>query len=298
MPRINSASRRFVVLSDLFGYKSATVGFAIIMLVLILSVYAIITYPPSVVSRVWSDPDYWRDKPVLALPTWYSSLMSLNLPPNIVLDSREQDSGVLKYKVSLNEYVEHEITLTFNYDYDAFPSEMNAYVYAKFRTNPLITMTFIRPDGREIKLWSGTLNQNETFIILSNSPITKKNVQEYYLNTFGEYIYDPTTEVILFAVEKRGMESPATAEVLKSMGKSYKIKIRGTFFEKDSELNVRLIIYGKVWGILGTDDRRRDLLVPLIWGAPVALSFGISLSVIISLLHTLRIFVVGRNPLK
>ncbi|MEM2600108.1 MAG: ABC transporter permease [Thermoproteota archaeon] len=285
MPRTNSASRRFAVFRDLFSYKSAITGFIIIILVSILSVYAIIVYPPPVVTRVWSDPEYWRDKPVLALPTWYSSLTGLNLPPNIVFDTREQDNRILKYTVSLNEYTEHEITLTFNYDYDAFPSEINAYVYAKFKTNPLITITFIRPDGREIKLWSGTLNQNETFLILSNSPITKKNVQEYYLNTFGEYIYDPNTEIILFAVEKRGMEKPDTAEVLKSMGKSYRIKIRGTFFEKDSELNVRLIIYGRVWGILGTDDRRRDLLIPLIWGAPVALSFGISLSVIISLLH-------------
>ena len=285
MSKIKFASMRYAVLSELFRSKNAIIGFSIIILVSLLSVYAVVLYPPSIVTRIWSDPEYWRDKPVLALPEWYSSLLGLNLPPNIVLDTRKQDSRILKYTVSLNEYTEHEITFTFNYDYDAFPSEINAYVYAKFKTNPLIVMTFIRPDGREINLWSGTLTQNESFIILSNSPIAKKNVQEYFFNTFGEYISDPTTEVILFAVEKRGMDKPNTAEVLKSAGKSYKIKIRGAFFEKDSSLDVKLIIYGKIWGMLGTDDKRRDLLIPMIWGAPVALSFGISLSIIISLLH-------------
>ena len=34
-------------------------------------------------------------------------------------------------------------------------------------------------------------------------------------------------------------------------------------------------MHGQVFGLAGTDHARRDLVVPLLWGAPVALAFGL-----------------------
>ena len=46
-------------------------------------------------------------------------------------------------------------------------------------------------------------------------------------------------------------------------------------FEPGSDINAEFIAYGDVSGIAGTDQLRRNLLIPLLWGTPVALLFGL-----------------------
>jgi peptide/nickel transport system permease protein len=41
-----------------------------------------------------------------------------------------------------------------------------------------------------------------------------------------------------------------------------------------ADLSVKLVVYGQVHGIAGTDHLRRDLMVGLLWGTPLALIFG------------------------
>jgi peptide/nickel transport system permease protein len=47
------------------------------------------------------------------------------------------------------------------------------------------------------------------------------------------------------------------------------------FFESRGELDAELLLLGKVYGLAGTDYLRRDLIVPLLWGMPFALLFGL-----------------------
>ena len=42
----------------------------------------------------------------------------------------------------------------------------------------------------------------------------------------------------------------------------------------------RFILGGKVYGLMGTDDLRRDLAVGLLWGTPLALFIGITVSIV------------------
>jgi peptide/nickel transport system permease protein len=46
-------------------------------------------------------------------------------------------------------------------------------------------------------------------------------------------------------------------------------------FDPGSDINAEFIAYGDVSGIAGTDHLRRNLLIPLLWGTPVALLFGL-----------------------
>jgi peptide/nickel transport system permease protein len=58
--------------------------------------------------------------------------------------------------------------------------------------------------------------------------------------------------------------------------------IRNTFYmfdPNDSVVDSGVILGGKVYGIMGTDDLRRDLAIGLLWGAPVALFIGLTVSV-------------------
>jgi len=54
-----------------------------------------------------------------------------------------------------------------------------------------------------------------------------------------------------------------------------------------------VILGGKVYGIMGTDDLRRDLATGLLWGAPVALFIGLTVSVAAVLIGLLYGIVAG-----
>ena len=65
---------------------------------------------------------------------------------------------------------------------------------------------------------------------------------------------------------------PETGRLIKGR---YELLITGTTFEPDSNIDVEFVLHGQVYGLAGTDQARRDLVVPLLWGAPVALAFGL-----------------------
>lgn len=55
----------------------------------------------------------------------------------------------------------------------------------------------------------------------------------------------------------------------------YQFIISGYLFGTEDDIDLRLVSYGQVHGFGGTDHRRRDLGVALLWGTPVALMFGV-----------------------
>ncbi len=51
--------------------------------------------------------------------------------------------------------------------------------------------------------------------------------------------------------------------------------IDGLTFEQGSDIDAEFVFHGQLYGLAGTDHARRDLTVPLLWGAPIALAFGL-----------------------
>ncbi|PIZ26433.1 MAG: ABC transporter permease, partial [Chloroflexi bacterium CG_4_10_14_0_8_um_filter_57_5] len=66
----------------------------------------------------------------------------------------------------------------------------------------------------------------------------------------------------------------------------------GVSFEQDSNIDAEFVFYGQVYGLAGTDHLRRDLMVGLLYGAPIALAFGLLAALGTSLL-TMIIAAVG-----
>ncbi len=64
----------------------------------------------------------------------------------------------------------------------------------------------------------------------------------------------------------------------------YTLQIDGLTFEQNSDINAKLVLLGQVYGFAGTDNLRRDLFFPLIWGMPFALGFGLFGALITTLL--------------
>jgi peptide/nickel transport system permease protein len=106
---------------------------------------------------------------------------------------------------------------------------------------------------------------------LSLDPKYQELVVSYLHRSLGVAPAKVHPEVVLFAVKSPDMNDRSKARVLRG---SYKVLVEVIAFEKGTEISPRIYIYGNSYGLAGTDAFRRDLMVGLMWGAPVALAFG------------------------
>jgi peptide/nickel transport system permease protein len=134
---------------------------------------------------------------------------------------------------------------------------------------PFISAEWLTPDGRKIRLTNMAVSQKQTYRFSQDQKLKTKL----------------RTEDVIPAL----FSDPETGELLKG---NYQLLITGATFEPDSDLNVEFVSHGQVYGLAGTDQARRDLVVPLLWGTPVALAFGLIASLGTSIL-TMVIAAVG-----
>jgi len=274
-------------LRELLSYKSGVMGLGLLLLLVAISIYTVIAIPYDRAISLWrGEGGIWLDKPRNAAPIWIKYLIGKNLPENIVLDTRVRRVGVVKAVTPIpgTNFKKLYIEFTFNYPYDGFPSEINLFFYAKYNaTAPLLRIYWVKPGGEEFKLMDYMLRAPDDILYLSINPEAYRSALRHVVEALGK---EPATElpieVCLFGVEDESMLDVSTARSLKG---TYKLIIRGTLFGEDADVDVKAVIYGRVWGLAGTDHLRRDLTIALLWGTPVAMAFGLTASVAVSIIH-------------
>jgi len=267
---------------QLFTYKSALIGLLIILGLIIVSIYTIIALPYDTAVELWrAGEKYWLDNPRNALPSWANIFSSKKLPETITLTSEKPKTGVSKAIIpAIGKVSVIRIEFSFNYEYDDFPSELNLFFKAKFNTSsPHLTIHWVKPNGEDIVLKTLSISQEENYYISVDHRLANelKNRISQKLNKSIEY--DIPVLASLFAVEDNSIVNPDTVKVMKGI---YKLWIEGVIFETDADLDAKLNVYGKVYGWAGTDHLRRDIGIALLWGAPVALAFGVTASLLIA----------------
>jgi peptide/nickel transport system permease protein len=227
-------------------------GLAIIALLVAISVYTVIAIPYGQALELWRGGEAWRMHPVSAGPAWLDRLAGGNLPPTIIVSSRDGPFEELAFQGGR----QISIPLEFDYDYDAFPSEINLFLSASFETlRPFARLTWHTPDGRAIRN-GGLRNARQERVSISQSLALERQLGE-------------VPQIGLLAAPDAG-DGPAMV----APGR-YRLLIEAVLFEDDATLDAELVIYGRVHGLAGTDHQRRDLMVALLWGMPVALAFGL-----------------------
>ncbi len=262
--------------------KSGLIGLLILLTVLGISIFALIYFPFNVVAK-WNEPTFWQDNPRVAAPQWFSQLIGRNLPQTIYITP--QDFSKYEYGVTGLKYVILESRI--KYDYDDFPSELFAVIYANFSgNNPMATVKIIRPDGLEVVVFHNVLKSDMNFLFIS-SDISIKETVKNSLAGLGLVANGTGTiypEICIFAVNNENMFTYGQANVLKG---TYKVRIELIFSNINDTADAKFTIYGKVYGMAGTDNLRRDLFIGIVWGAPVALAFGLSAAVATSIIQSL-----------
>lgn len=284
------------ILRELVSYKSGLLGIILIILLVGLSVYTVITLPADEAIRLWrGEGGVWLGNPRNAAPEWIEIFIGKKLSRTIKVDSREKRFGVIKAVTPVvgTNFKKIHIELTFNYEYDDFPSELNLFFNAKFDpkgNRPLLKIYWKRPDGTEIKLIDYTLRSEDDRFYLS--------INEQVFNTLSSYVIEKTgiepgetvtTVELLFGKYNKGL---ATGDVEVEKG-TYKLIIDAMVFDQKDNIDVKMIVYGHVYGIAGTDHLRRPLEIALLWGTPVALAFGLTASLVTSILQLIIATISG-----
>jgi peptide/nickel transport system permease protein len=205
------------------------------------------------------------------MPAWVN-MLGLNMPEHLIMTANDADkSGLLENGVLIET---HSYNLNFNYD--SYPSDFMVMYTVKYGSiQPALQIDVLRPDGHEFQVYFASLpsSQNESNEISARIFSTDTLIADSltgYSNLFA-YTVDPTRpQVMIFSDTEHN-------KVLKGT-----YVIRNTFYmfdPNDSVVDSGVILGGKVYGIMGTDDLRRDLAIGLLWGAPVALFIGLTVSV-------------------
>jgi peptide/nickel transport system permease protein len=258
-------------LGHLTRYPSAVAGLGVIIVLLSLAIYVVIAVPYAEVIQLWRGGEgMWLENPKNALPSWVNLFPGTNLPKTIIVSSRAGGSksveplqgGVSKVRISL----------PFDYSYDGFPKELNLFFEAKYKERqPHLSISWVTPDGRKIPLSDRGAKASDSYYISLDSQLIKK-------------LQDLPPQVGLFA-------DPLVEKPIPLKGR-YELVIEGYLFEEGADLEAKLVVYGQVYGLAGTDHRRRDLAIALLWGVPIAMAFGL-LAAVGSTVITMIIAAVG-----
>jgi peptide/nickel transport system permease protein len=259
-------------LREIKRYPSAVAGLLIIAALIVLSIYTVITMPYSRAVELWrGGEDIWGESPKNALPAWYNLFRTRKLPETIVLET--DDDAVVKSREAISEDMT-EVVMVFpvDYPYDDFPQELTIYFDAQYQEKqPHVSITWLTPDEREIHIGDFSVRESETYRISQDERLTR-------------HLDGHPPERGLFMMP--GSEPPTAVQG------EYQLRVSGILFEEEGDIDAKLVVYGQVAGVGGTDHRRRDLAVALLWGTPVALAFGL-LAALGTTLTTMVIAAVG-----
>jgi peptide/nickel transport system permease protein len=251
-------------------------GIIILILLVSISIGTAIIIPVETFQQ-WNNPQSWIDYPKTSIPSWVNLFMFEKIPEHKILE----EPVVVSQSLDEISFIVHQFNV--NYIYDDFPSDFIYEFTTKYSGSPLLQITLIRPDGISLKLLSSSLPFSKEVVthtekIFSTDEQIKKNLF-LQSNNFNFSIERSSAEDIVFSEFQEN-------KVLKG-NYIFLVKLYGVQNE-NRIVESNLIVGGKAFGLMGTDELRRDLAVGLLWGTPLALFIGIAVaigSVVMGLLY-------------
>ncbi|MCE2505045.1 MAG: ABC transporter permease [Nitrosopumilaceae archaeon] len=247
--------------------KIGIVGIIILGILIATSIIAIIAIPVETFQE-WNNPGNWILYPKVAIPVWVNIFMTEKIPEHKIIETptiqtnSEGEVMLLSHKFGVN------------FDYEFFPNDFIYVFSSEYSESALLQMSVIRPDGIKLELLSTSLPYSNSKTIHSERIFsTDKSIKKNLLlqsNIFNFNLEQLSAEDIVFS--KRDTNEPLKGNYIFSID-TYSINSEIQAHES------KLIIGGKAFGIMGTDELRRDLAVGLLWGTPLALFIGLVVSI-------------------
>jgi peptide/nickel transport system permease protein len=262
--------------------RTAISGITILMILIAMTIYALVAIPLDSF-RQWNNPNYWINYPKAAAPAWTNlGLFGPRASEQIILGTHSAEvSSKSESGISVNTH-----TYSVNFNYDSYPTDfMIPYTVTYGQIPSAIEVTVMRPDGHVFKIYDAALPPGQTQQssvynnasqgvneysgrIFSTDHSISKNLHEY-LDLFSYPQDESSPQVMIFS-------DLHSQKVLKGV---YKFNETYYFFNNvDKVKESGLVLGGTIYGLMGTDDLRRDLSIGIFWGTPVALFIGLTVS--------------------
>ncbi|MGI0007657.1 MAG: ABC transporter permease [Nitrosotalea sp.] len=246
--------------------KIGMTGVAILVVLFSMSIVAFVTIPLDSF-KTWNDPASWLLYPKSAQPAWVNYFQSEKIPEHLILSPVVSSQQLGTVNVVTNSFA-------VNYQYDGFPSDFIYQYTAKYSGSPLLQISVTRPDGMILQLVSTSLpfaSDGITYssMIFSTQNVILKNISDKK----SQYLFPLdgiSSEKIIFSKLDENT-------ILKGQY-VFHVNLYAVSGKPVLEQS-RLILGGQVYGVMGTDELRRDLSIGLLWGTPLALFIGITVSI-------------------
>lgn len=254
---------------ELRRYPSALMGMAIILALVALSLYTLVTIPYSEALEKWRGGEAWQQHPVNAGPVWVDRLSGGRLPSTQTIKS---DTATIE-EMPFEGGRRLSIPLSFDYDFEGFPSEMTLFLRAEGHDQrPFVRLLWQAPDGSEMAIGGHRIGR------LDRVSLSQDRALERRLGGLVPHI---------------GLLAEPVSEGQPEVREGhYTLLLEAVVFDTAASLDAELVLYGRVHGIAGTDHQRRDISLALMWGTPVALAFGL-IAAVGTTITTLIIAAVG-----
>ena len=253
--------------SEILRSKMGVAGIGILAVLATVSVVAMATIPLETLQG-WNNPGQWIDLPKASMPAWVNLFVPESIPEHKVVRNPEvsvQDAGGVIVTTQ---------RFAVDFEYDDFPNDFAYGFDLAYEGSPLLRMDVLRPDGSQLELLSISLPFSQEGApysgrIFSTDESIRKNLQ-LQSSGLGASSQGGSAEIVVFS-------DPQGGGVMKG---TYTFLVR--LYSTDGPVVVDdsvVIVGGKAFGLMGTDELRRDLMVGLLWGTPLALFIGITVSV-------------------
>lgn len=263
------------VLSELLHSRTGIAGISILAILVIISI-ATVSLMPSETLKDWNNPGGWLQYPKSAMPAWTNLFQPENLPEHQIV----RPAGTSRHESAGISIVTAQYPVEFAYD-----GHPGGFIYeygAEYTGSPLLEIAVVRPDGVTLDIFSGALPRaEETAVYAERIFSSDESISDNIMLQRDIYSYDISGITASDAV----FSGTGSHEVLKG---------RYTFVARiysDGDISMTdsaMIVGGRVFGVMGTDELRRDLAVGLLWGTPLALFIGVAVatgSVVMGLLY-------------
>jgi len=265
--------KKFInTLREIWKYPSAVFGMIIVLALLVAAVVVVVKIPYSEAIDTWrGGEEVYGKNPRNVPPTWYNWFRKDKLVES--LDMNEGDEGVtIEEIVTEGGTPIKTTTFEFDFQYDTFPQDLVFYFTSTFDTKqPFVSVKIFTPDEREIKVGSFAIGATHTYPLKQDEKLRKK---------LGGVV----PNIGIFIQENDETQTPVKG--------IYRLVVESITFEEGSTVQSEFVLTGQVFGWAGTDHLRRDLSLPLLWGTPVAMAFGLLAAIGTSVL-TMAIAAIG-----
>ncbi len=247
--------------------KIGIVGITILGILITTSIITIIAIPVETFQE-WNNPGNWISYPKVAIPIWVNIFMTEKIPEHKILENPNIQTK------SEGEIILSSHKFGVNFDYEFFPNDFIYVFSSEYSESALLQMSVLRPDGIELELLSTSLPYSNTKTIhseriFSTDDAIKKNLL-LQSELFDFDLEGLSSEDIVFSNNK--INEPLKGDYIFSID-TYSVNSEIKSHES------KLIIGGKAFGMMGTDELRRDLAIGLLWGTPLALFIGLVVSI-------------------